>query len=138
MHKDKIKQAIPLGVALPSIKANRSMSFIWFPVKNRKGSFMVLGGRYNVAADRLELKAYIPNRSEKGKIQIYENDFIRSDFALGFNVWLHNNDGINYDNETAFLKVVRNFDYKTQRFENEDVEWVEVVTSSVCKLVKIK
>jgi len=133
MHKESLKNTIYIDDALGKIKSNNSMVFIWFMVENSKGSKFELGGSSN---GRLQLKAYIQDRTHDGEIMCNPlNDFIKSSTSIGTNCNIHNNDGLNMSEE-QFLNTIRNFDHKTQRFEKVVEEYVEYKTRITTKLVK--
>jgi hypothetical protein len=132
MHKDNLNHTISIDDALSKIKSNNSRGFIWFMVENRKGSKFELGGS---SEGRLQLKAYIPDRTPEGEIICYPNDFIKSSNSIGTECNIHLNDGLNMSEE-QFLKTIRNFDHKTHRFEKVEEEYVERNIRVMTKLIK--
>lgn len=108
-----LNEAVSLEIALERIKNNVSTSFIWIPVKNKKGCYFEFGGRNK---DKLELKVYI-TPFEDGKYKSHDNGFTNSEYALTNGGQYINNtthDITNFDN-IDFVKFLNKTDFRTYK-----------------------
>lgn len=75
-YKRLMNEALPLEVILDRIKNNNSEIYKWWAVKNKKGSYLEVGGNREV------FKAYIP-KYENGIPVLYKyNTMVESYFSI--------------------------------------------------------
>lgn len=114
------KEAMCLNIAIDKIKQNNSDSFYWYPVKNKAGSIIEVGGRNK---DRLEIKVYVPEYNS-GKIKIYENGFIEHAYSLSTNGQIDFPNFYDFHDmeQEEFLKFINETNFKKYKPKIEIVE----------------
>ncbi len=114
MNFEELKRnATSLDKAILAIKNNNDPSFKWFPVKNKKGVLLEVGGRNK---ERLEIKAYIP-RFDNKKYVVHNNGFVNHEYSIDLHGFMEFprfrvNLPTKWD-ETIMLTFLENTDFKT-------------------------
>lgn len=125
------KTAGTLDEALEKIKQNTGFSFLWYPVKNKKGFYFEVGGTNRDG--KLVYKAYI-GKIRDGRYIVYPNGFLDSEYSLD------NKGYIEFPNfrDTHKIKDLKKFldntDFKTYRPRVIEKEVVEYSTFRTVKM----
>jgi len=130
-YTELIKDYLHLEVALDRIKNNYSNSYQWYAVKNKKGSFIEVGGiKHNI-------KAYI-TQYINGKISVYQNGYVNTIFSID------NKGEIAYPsyylshnmNQEEFINFLDNTDFSTYISEILEEEIQETSYRTVKTFIK--
>ena len=128
-----LSEAVSLNEAIETIQANNSHSFIWIPVKNKKGSHFEIGGRNK--DNKFEFKVYIIPFKD-GEYRTYSNGFTQSEYALtndGEFITSSSNGTIKNFDSVNFIKFLDKTDFReykpniktyyqvTEIFERSDI-----------------
>lgn len=125
-----LKDAVSLEVALDRINNNTTTSFIWVPVKNKKGCHFEIGGRNR---DKLDIKVYI-TPFENGEYRSYSNGFTNTKYALtndGQYITSTSNSTISNFNSIDFIKFLDKTDFRTYEPKIKSVSFVREIYTTI-------